>query len=60
MDRRLIAYLLIFLTILGLAAAIARARYYSRERTIDRRKRRDQARRDRRTGEGENRDDGST
>jgi hypothetical protein len=44
MDRYLIAYLLIFLLIVGLGAAIARARYYSRAQALKRQTRADRIR----------------
>ena len=44
MDRHLMAYLLLALLILGLAAATARARYYSRSAVQKRRRAADQAR----------------
>jgi hypothetical protein len=49
MDRHLIAYLLIFLLVVGLAAVIARAIYYSRGRTLKRQMRADRIRWQRRT-----------
>lgn len=44
MDRHLMAYLLLALLILGLAAATARARYYSRSAVQKRRRAADHAR----------------
>jgi len=44
MDRRQIAYLLILLLVVGLAAVVVRARYQSRERKLRRLRLADQKR----------------
>lgn len=49
MDRHLAAYLLIAVIIAGLAAAIARARYYSRDNVLKRRRLVEAAARDRKS-----------
>lgn len=51
MSRQAIAYFLIGLIALALAATIAWKAYYSRDRTIDRQRRRELARWERRVGE---------
>ena len=51
MSRGAIAYLLIGLIILAMAAAIAWKMYHSRDRALDRRRSRDRARRERKSDE---------